>query len=114
MMDRILKIKNDSVWPMQRRVDEIFRLRPRKIQSRPAQPVAWRRFRQRDLLRRGLAPKAQSRPLGRRLDPRGNDEGQRAFVVEGDAGMLDAKHLQDMPRLRQYGVAIVRSDPRLH
>ncbi len=114
VMDGIFKIENDGVRPVQRRVDEVLGLGAGKIQTRAAQAIARRWFRQRDLFRRSLAPEAQPGAPRGGLDPRRNYEGQRAFIAEFDAGMLDAEHVEHLPRLRQNGVAVVGRDPGLH
>ena len=113
-MHRILKIENDGVRPVQRRVDEVLGLGTRKVQTRAAQTISGRWFRQRDLFRRSLAPDAQPGAPRGGLDARRYYEGQRAFIAEFDAGMLDAENIEHPPRLRQYGLAVVGRDPGLH
>ena len=56
----------------------------------------------------------QVRAARGRLDPRRNRERQRALIADFDPGMLDAKHVERLPGLRQNGIAIVRRDPGLH
>ncbi len=114
VMHGILEIENDGVGPVQRGVDEVLGLGAGKVQTRAAQTISRRWFRQRDLFRRRFASEAESGAPCGSLDPRRNHEGQRALIAEFDAGMLDAENIEHLPRLRQYGLAIVGRDPGLH
>ena len=113
-MNGILEIEDDGVGPVQRGVDKVFGLGAGKVQPRTTQAVSRRWLRKHDLFRRSFASDAESGASCRSLDPRCNHERQSTLISQFDARMLDAQNIEHLPRLRQYGLAIVGRDPGLH
>src|ERR1700732_593540 len=113
-MNRILEIENDGAGPVQQGVDEVLGLGAWKIQARAAQAISGRWYRQSDLFGRRLASEPQPTTPGGSFNPRRNYERQGALVAQFNPGVLDAKHLQHLPCLRHYGLALVGRDPGVH
>ena len=112
-MDRVFEVEDDGVGCVQSGVDEIFWLAAGKVEPRAAQAVASRRRRQRNGLRKRAAALSQPCAPDRRLDAGSDHERQRAFILNGDAGVMDAEFRQHILRLSADAVAIIRSDARL-
>ena len=112
VVDRVFEIEDDRVGPVQSRVDEVLGLVARQIKPRAAQAVARRSRGQRKRVGQRRFLLAQSGATHRRLHPRRDDEGQRAFIHDADEGMLDAQRMQHIAHLLPDVLAVIQRHPR--
>jgi hypothetical protein len=83
-----------------------------KIETRATQAIACRGSRWCHCLWQRRLALAEARAPHRGFDPRRNHEWQRAFIDDGQVGVLDPQYVQNIPHLLPDAFAIVEIDAR--
>ncbi len=87
----VFQVQDDRIRRVQAGVDEVLRLVARQVKPRTAQAIARRRLRQRHGFRQSLLVGCKAGAADGCFDARGNDEGQRAFIDDGEVRVFDAE-----------------------
>ena len=109
-MDRILKVENDGVGPMEASVDCVLGLGAGKIEARAAQAIFGRRCGRRDFLRQSFVAVGEPGPADGSLDAGRNHVGQCTFIVDGNFRVLYAQRFEHVTSLRKNRLSIIRAD----
>jgi hypothetical protein len=94
-------------------IDEVLRFAARNIKPRPPQPIASRRLRKCDSIRKHASTFAKSGPTNGSLNPGSDYERQSTFITYLDRGVAHSQGLEHFLRLAADGFSVIRFYSRL-
>jgi hypothetical protein len=105
----VLEVEDDGVRLVQTGIDKVFRFCARQIEAGTTETIAGGRWREGMLIGKSLAC-GESGATGGSFNTSRNGEGEGAFVMDEDSGLLDGKGFENLAGLSDDRRAIIRGD----